>query len=218
MPHSHSPFPLGKGGKPYGKNVQMSKSFCLNMVQFYRTHSFLNLQAKFFNYVLWQNFQRIKQNSLNLPTNSVNYVKFAAFIYPLYLMFQIHAIAENCLKFQRIRQISLNSPTDAANYEKFTPIINPFILCFRGLPRQRMLRNFSELCKFRAIHPQLLQIMQNLHHLLTHYIVCFRCLTSGRELPKIPLNQAKFAQFAYRSRELCEFHAFRINIHPYLVD
>ena len=151
MPHSHSPFPPGKGGKPYSKNVQMSKSFCLHMVQFYCTHSFLNLQAKFVNYVLWQNFQRIKQNLLNSPTNSANYAKFAPFIYPLYLMFQIHAIAENYLKFQQIRQILLNSPTDAANYMKIAPIINPFTLCFRYLPRQRTLRNSSELCKFLAI-------------------------------------------------------------------
>ena len=43
-------FPPGKGGKPYGKK---SKSFGNNMVQFYRTHSFLNLQAKVFNYVLY---------------------------------------------------------------------------------------------------------------------------------------------------------------------
>ena len=59
--------------------------------------------------------------------------------------------------------------------------------------------------------------MQNLHHLLTHYIVCFRCLTSGRELPKIPVNQAKFAQFAHRSHELRKFCAFRTKINPYLV-
>ena len=106
------------------------------MVRFNRTHPFLNLQAKFFNYILWQNFQRIKQNSLNSPTNSANYTKFAPFIYPLYLMFQIHAIAEDCLKFQRIRQISLNSPTYIA---KFAPIIDPFTLCFRYLPRQTTL-------------------------------------------------------------------------------
>ena len=59
--------------------------------------------------------------------------------------------------------------------------------------------------------------MRNSHHLLTHYIVCFRCLTSGRELPKIPANQVKFAQFASRSRELRKFRAFRVKIHPYLV-
>ena len=130
-------------------------------------------------------------------------------------MFQIHAIAENCLKFQRIRQISLNSPTDAANYAKFAPIIiNPFILHFRGLPRQRTLKNSSELCKFHAVHPQLPRITRNSHHLLTHYIVCFICLTSGRELPRIPASQAKFAQFAHRSSE---FHTFHIKIHPYLV-
>ena len=120
------------------------------MVRFNCTHPFLNLQAKFFNYVLWQNFQQIKQNSLNSPTNSANYAKFAPFIYPLYIMFQIHAIAENCLKFQRIRQISLNSPTYAM---KFALIIDPFTLCFRHLPRQTTLRNFSELRKFRTVHP-----------------------------------------------------------------
>ena len=132
-------------------------------------------------------------------------------------MFQIHAIAENCLKFQRIRQISLNLPTDTANYVKFAPIINPLIFCFRGLARQRTLRNSSELCKFRAICPQLPRITQNLHHLLTNYILCFRCLISGRELPKIPANRTKFAQFAHTPRELRELHALHTKLHPYLV-
>ena len=82
---------------------------------------------------------------------------------------------------------------------------------------QRTLRNSSELCKFRAIHPHSPRMTQNLHNLLAHYIVCFRCLTSGRELPKIPANQAKFTQFAHTSRELRELHAFRTKIHPNLV-
>ena len=58
---------------------------------------------------------------------------------------------------------------------------------------------------------------QNSCHLFTHYILCFRCLTFGRELSKIPANQAEFAQFAHRSRELCELRAFRTKIHPHLV-
>ena len=136
------------------------------MVQFNRTHSFLNLQAKFFDYV--------KQNSLNSPTYSVNDAKFAS-------------------------------------------IIDPFTLCFRCLPWQRTLRNSRELCKFCAIRSHSPRMMQNSHHLLTHYIVCFRCLTSGRELPKIPANQAKFAQFTHTSRELYELHAFHTKIHPHLV-
>ena len=48
-------------------------------------------------------------------------------------------------------------------------------------------------------------------------LLCFRCMTSGRELPKIPANQAKFAQFAHIFRELREFHAFHTKVHPYLV-
>ena len=133
-------------------------------------------------------------------------------------MFQMPALAENSLKFQRIMQIPCNSPTTSANYAKFAPIIDPFTLCFRYLPWQRTLRNSSELCKFHAICPQHPQITRNLHHLLTHYTLCFRCLTSGRELTKTSANRAKFTQFAHISCELRKFHAFRTKIHPYLVD
>ena len=52
---------------------------------------------------------------------------------------------------------------------------------------------------------------------VTHYILCFRCLISGRELPTIPANQVKFAQFANGSHEFCEFCTFRTKLHPYLV-
>ena len=41
-----------------------------------------------------------------------------------------------------------------------------------------------------------------------HYTLRFRCLTSGKELLKIPANQAKFAQFAQLHCELCEFCVF----------
>ena len=43
-------------------------------------------------------------------------------------------------------------------------------------------------------------------HFVNIFYFYFRCLTSGRELLKIPANQAKFAQFAQLSRE---FRAFR---------
>ena len=165
--------PPGKGGKPYGKK---SKSFGKNMVRFNRTHSFPNLQTKFFKFMFCTS-----------------------------------------VKFQQIMQILHNSSTTSTNHVKFTPIINPFTLCLRYLPRQRTLRNSSELCRFHAIRPQHPRITQNSHHLLTHYIVCSRCLTSGRELPKIPANQAKFTQFTHISCELREFHAFHTKIHPYLV-
>ena len=106
--HNPSPLPQGREGSLAAKSPNL---LAKGVIWLNRTHLFLNLQAKFSNYVLWQNFQRIKQNSLNLPTYSANYTKFA-------------------------------------------PIINPFILlCFRYLPRQRTLRNSSELCKFRAIRP-----------------------------------------------------------------
>ena len=132
-------------------------------------------------------------------------------------MFQRPAPAENAQKFQRIMHIPCNSPTASTNYVKFAPSIYPLYIMFQ-MPdhQQRTLRNSSELRKFRAVHTHSPRITRNSHHLLTHYIVCFRCLTSGRELPKIPANQAKFTQFAHRSRKLCEFHAFCIKIHPHL--
>ena len=129
-----------------------------------------------------------------------------------YIMFQAPALAENSQEFQRITQIPRNSPTTSANYAKFAPIIDPFTLCFRYLPRQRTLRNSSELRKFRAIRPHSPRIMRNSHHLLTYYTLCFRCLTSGRELTKIPVNRVKFTHISR------EFRAFRVKIHPYLVD
>ena len=67
--------------------------------------------------------------------------------------------------------------------------------------RQRTPGNWSKSNKIRSIRPQTPQMTQNSHHLLTHYILCFRCLTIGRELSEIPANQAKFAQFADRLRE-----------------
>ena len=36
------------------------------------------------------------------------------------------------------------------------------------------------------------------------FILCLRCLTSGRELPKIPANQTKFAQFAHKSPQITQ--------------
>ena len=123
-------------------------------------------------------------------------------------MFQRPAPAENPQDIQRITQIPRNSPTQSVNYAKFAPFVNILYIMFRHLPRQRTLRNSSELRRFRAIRPHSPRIMRNSHKLLTYYILCFRCLTSGRELPKIPANQAKFAQFSHISRELREFHAF----------
>ena len=69
--------------------------------------------------VFWQNFQQIIQIPRNSPQNSANHAKFAPFIDPLYIMFQMPAPAENSRKFQRIKQNSLHSPTNPTNYVKF---------------------------------------------------------------------------------------------------
>ena len=116
MPHSHSPFfPQEREGSLTAKSPN---PLARNVIQFNRTHSFLNLQTKFFQtnfqlcFVLCQissklskirsicpKTLRIKQNSHQLLTH----------LY--YIMFQAPAPAENSQKFQRIMQIPRNSPT-----------------------------------------------------------------------------------------------------------
>ena len=121
------------------------------------------------------------------------------------------------VKFQRITQIPHNSPTQSANYAKFAHFVNISYLCFRHLPRQRTLQNSSELRKFHAIRPHSPRMTRNSHHLFTLYICC-RCLTSGRERRKIPVNQVKFARFAPIHHELREFRALRTKINTYVID
>ena len=114
----------------------------------------------------------------------------------------------NWSELSRIRSIRPHSPRIPRNSHI---LLTYSTLCFRHLLQQRTLRNSSELRKFRTIRPHSPRITQNLHILL-HYTLRFRCLACGRELPKIPANQAKFAQFAHLSRELREFRAFRTKL------
>ena len=85
-------------------------------------------------------------------------------------------------KFKQIKQNPLNSLIYSANCAKFAPIINLFVLCFRHLPRQRTLRNSSELRKFHAIRPHSPRITRNSHILLTYSTLCFRHLPRQRTL------------------------------------
>ena len=145
--HNPSPFPPGKGGKPYGKR---SKSLVYNMVQLNRTYySLFKLQAK---------FSKLSSPG-KIPANYANSTQFAPTvrefrkICTFYIMFQAPAPAENPAKFQRITQIPRSSPTQSANHAKFAHFVNIFYSYFRHLQWQRKLRNSSELHKFRAVHP-----------------------------------------------------------------
>ena len=101
MPHSHSPFSPGKGGKPYGKTSKYPHLLAKNIVwltvhiasKFNRTHSFLNLQ---------QNFQTKFSSPVlyfgKIPANYANSAQFAHMVHEsheirticnlLYSMFQ----------------------------------------------------------------------------------------------------------------------------------
>ena len=64
-----------------------------------------------------QEFQRIMQIPCSSPTASANYAKFAPFVNPLYIMFQMpDQWQKNSLKFQRIKRNLLDSPTHPVNY------------------------------------------------------------------------------------------------------
>ena len=107
-------------------------------------------------------FQRIMQILRDSPTTSTNHAKFAPFINSLYIMFQVPAPAENSLKFQQIMQIPHDLPTTSVNHAKFAPFINPLYSMFQiSDHRQRTPENWSKSTRFHAVHPQLLQIMQN---------------------------------------------------------
>ena len=69
----------------------------------------------------------------------------------------------------------------------------------------------SELYKFGAIRPRIPQMMQNLHHFLIHYTLCFQ-MPDHR--PDHPVNQVKFTPFTHKSHELRKFYT---RIHPHLV-
>ena len=108
-------------------------------------------------------------------------------------------------KFKQIKQNPLNSPIYSANYAKFAPIINLFILCFRGLPRQRTLRNSSELRRFRAVRPHSPRTMRNSPNLLTYSTLCFRPAPAEnaqefQRITQIPCNSptksANYVKFA----------------------
>ena len=111
-----------------------------------------------------------------IPANYANSTQFAPTVHEFrkictfYIMFQAPAPAENPAKFQQIMQIPRSSPTQSANHAKFAHFVNIFYSYFRHLHWQRTLRNSSELCKFRAVHPHSLRIPRNSHHLLTLHL------------------------------------------------
>ena len=106
------------------------------------------------------------------------------------------------------------APKNPTNNATFTLFIHPIYFVFRCLPQQRTPGNSSESSRILSICPQTPRMTQNSHHLFTHYILCFKCLTDSRELSEIPVNQAKFAPFAHKFHKLREFCT---KIHPHLV-
>ena len=142
------------------------------MVRLNRTYySLLKFTSKIFKNCLphsnsseLRKFHAIHPHSPRIPQNSHYSINL------LYIMFQAPSPAENPAEFQRIMQIPRNSPTQSAYYAKFAVLLTYSILCFRHLPQQRTLRNSSELCKFRAIHPHRPRIVRNSHHLLALHL------------------------------------------------
>ena len=183
------------------------------MIRLNRTYYLLlNFTSKIFqNLVFRAKFKQIKQNPLNSLIYSANCAKLTPIMNLFVLCFRHlprQRTLRNSSELRKFRTIRPQSPRITRNSHI---LLTYSTLCFKHLHQQRTLRNSSELCKFHAIRPHSPGITRNSHHLLTLYTI-FRCLTSGRELSKIPANQAKFAQFAHLSREFCAFHSKLIHI------
>ena len=123
-------------------------------------------------------------------------------------IFKIVSSSQNSSKLHKFRAIR---PHILQITQNSHILLTYSTLCFRHIPWQRTLQNSSEVRKFRAIRPHSPRIMRNSHHLLTLHLT-FQMPTSGRELLKIPVNQAKFAQFVQLPHELSEFHTFRTKL------
>ena len=89
-----------------------------NVIWLNRTHSFLNLQTKFFNkifqsrFVLWQISSGLsKIHSIRPQTPRIMQNSHQLLTHLYYIMFQAPALAENSQEFQRITQIPRSSPT-----------------------------------------------------------------------------------------------------------
>ena len=136
-------------------------------------------------------------------THLFSHFKFTSKIFKIYT-----------LSFSKMSSESSKIPSICPKIPRIMLHSHYLYFLFRCMPRQRTLWNSSKSSRICSIYPQTPWMTQNLHHLFTHYILCFRCLTIGRELSKIPANQAEFAQFAHRTRELC---AFCTKILPHLV-
>ena len=109
------------------------------MIRLNRTHSFLNLQTKFFQtnfqlcFVLCQISSKLsKIRSICPKTPRTKQNSHQLLTHLDYIMFQAPAPAENLQKFQRITQIPRSSPTYSANHAKFAPFANLLYIMFQA--------------------------------------------------------------------------------------
>ena len=111
MPHPTSIFPWEREGSLTAKSPNLSAK---NVIRPNRTHSFLNLQTKFFKlrFVLWQISSKLsKIRSIRLHTLRITQNSHQLLTHLYYIMFQAPAPADNSQEFQRITQILRSSPT-----------------------------------------------------------------------------------------------------------
>ena len=158
--------------------------------------------------VLRQKVQIFCLNMVRLNRTYYSLLKFTSKIFKIVSPSQIPAnyansaqFAHTVHEFRKIHTIRLTS----------------YALCFRHLPRQRTLRNSSELRKFHAIHPHSPRILQNSHYSINLLCIMFQAPSPAenpaefQQITQIPCNSptqstnhAKFAPFA--------------NITPYVSD
>ena len=132
------------------------------MVRFNRTHSFLKFTSVNFSnlcFVLWQNTSESSRIHSIHPQNDA---KFAPFIYPLYIMFQMPDRWQRTLCEIPVNQVKF-TPFAHKFHElrEFCTKIHPHLVHYFQNHRQRTPGNWSESTRFCAVRPQLPRITRN---------------------------------------------------------
>ena len=100
--------------------------------------------------------------------------------------------SQNSSKLRRFHAVRPHSPRITRNLHILLTYSTYVSGTCPGREPCRIPANYADSARFtHTLHES-----HEIHTICSHYTLRFRCLTSGRERREIPVNQAKFAQFA----------------------
>ena len=117
----------------------------------------------------------------------------------IFQIFKIVPSSQNSSKLRRFRAVHPHSPRIMRNLHILLTYSTSVSGTCPSREPYRIPANYANSVQFA-------HTVCEIRTIYSHYILRFRCLTSGRERREIP---AKFARFAPIPHELCEFRALR---------